>query len=141
MAEVVGREAVPCPGGQELGHGRWEQGWPLEMLESLRGCPAPRAGCVSGQLLTPDSPLCIAESLSCVRLFETPWIVARQAPLSMGFPRQEHWSGLPFPLPEDLPDPGIEPLSHVSSELAGRFFTTEPPVPKIQTVEVGFRSF
>ena len=59
----------------------------------------------------------------------------------MGFPRQEYWSGLPFPLPEGLPDPGIEPLSRVSSALAGRFFTTEPPVPKIQTVEMAFRSF
>ena len=41
----------------------------------------------------------------------TPWTVARQAPLSMGFPRQEYWSGLPFPPPGDLPDPGIEPES------------------------------
>ena len=40
-----------------------------------------------------------------------PWSVACQAPLSMGFSRQEHWSGLPFPSPEDLPDPGIEPAS------------------------------
>ena len=52
---------------------------------------------------------------SCQTL-ATPWTVARQAPLSMGFPRQAHWSGLPFPSPGDLPDPGIEPgspaLSH-----------------------------
>ena len=41
----------------------------------------------------------------------TPWTVARQAPLSMGFSRQEYWSGLPFPSPGDLPDPGIEPWS------------------------------
>ena len=47
-----------------------------------------------------------------------------QAPLSMGFPRQEYWSGQPFPSPGDLPDPGIE---LVSPALAGRFFTTEPP--------------
>ena len=46
-----------------------------------------------------------------VRLFETQWTVAYHAPLSMGFPRQEYWSGLPFPSPEDLPDPGIEPGS------------------------------
>ena len=46
---------------------------------------------------------------------------------SMGFPRQEYWSGLPFPPPEDLPDPGIKPMSPVSPALAGRFFTTEPP--------------
>ena len=51
------------------------------------------------------------ESLSRVRFFETPWTEAHQAPPSMGFSRQEHWSGLPFPSPGDLPDPGIEPRS------------------------------
>ena len=54
---------------------------------------------------------------------ETPWIGACQAPQSMGFSRQEYWSGLPFPSLGDLPDPGIEPAS---SALAGGFFTTEP---------------
>ena len=49
--------------------------------------------------------------LSCVQLFETPWTIACQTPLSMGFPRQEHWSGLPFPSPGDLSDRGIEPGS------------------------------
>ena len=49
--------------------------------------------------------------LSRVRLFATPWTVAHQAPSSMGFSRQEYWSGLPFPSPGDLPDPGIEPRS------------------------------
>ena len=53
------------------------------------------------------------KSLSCVWLFATPWTVAYQAPLSMGFSRQEYWSGLPFPSPGDLPDPGIEPRSPV----------------------------
>ena len=48
------------------------------------------------------------KSLSCVRLFAIPWTVAYQAPPSMGFSRQECWSGLPFPSPGDLPDPGIE---------------------------------
>ena len=56
--------------------------------------------------------------------FATPLNVARQTLLSMGFPRQEYWSGLPFPSPGDLPDPGIESTSHA---LAGGFFTTEPP--------------
>ena len=51
------------------------------------------------------------KSFSCVRLFEIPWTVAYQAPPSMGFSRQECWSGLPFPSPGDLPDPGIEPGS------------------------------
>ena len=55
--------------------------------------------------------LCLCESLSRVQLFVTPWTVAHQASLSMGFSRQEYWSGLPFPSPEDLPDPGIEPWS------------------------------
>ena len=63
------------------------------------------------------------KSLSRVRLFATPWTVGHQAPLSTGFPRQEYWSGLPFPPPGDLPDPGIKPSS---PELVGRFFTTEP---------------
>ena len=49
------------------------------------------------------------KSLSHVRLFATLWTVAHQAPLSMGFSRQEYWSGLPFPSPGDFPDPGIEP--------------------------------
>ena len=48
-------------------------------------------------------------SLSSIQLFVTPWMVAHQAPLSMGFPRQEYWSRLPFPSQGDLPDPGIEP--------------------------------
>ena len=51
------------------------------------------------------------KSLSRVRLFATPWTVAHQAPPSMGFSRQEYWSGVPFPFPEDLPDPRIEPGS------------------------------
>ena len=61
---------------------------------------------------------------SCVRLFATPCTVACQAPLSMEFSRQEHWSGFPFPAAGDLPDPGIEP---VSPSLASGFFTTAPP--------------
>ena len=56
-----------------------------------------------------------------------PWTVAPQAPLSMGFSRQEYWSGLPCPPPGDLPDPGIEPVSPISPALAGRFFTQMPP--------------
>ena len=63
--------------------------------------------------------------LSCfsrVRLFATLW--TRQGPLSLGFSRQEYWSGLPCPPPGDLPDPGIEPTSLLSPALAGMFFTT-----------------
>ena len=56
--------------------------------------------------------------------FVTPWTVTRQAPLSMGFPRQEYWNGLPFPSPRDLHDQGIK---FMSPALAGGFFTPEPP--------------
>ena len=62
--------------------------------------------------------------LSPVWLFVTLWTVARQAPLSMGFSRQEYWSGLPFSSPGDLPNPGIKPSSLMSLALKGRFFTT-----------------
>ena len=64
------------------------------------------------------------KSLSHIQLFVTPWTVAHQAPPSMGFSKQEYWSGLPFPSPGDLPDPGIEPTSPT---LAGGFFTNELP--------------
>ena len=64
------------------------------------------------------------KSLSHVRLFATPWTVAYQAPLSLGFSRQECWSGLPFPSPGDLPNPGIEPGSPV---LQADALPSEPP--------------
>ena len=63
-------------------------------------------------------------SFSRVQLFVIPWTAALQAPLSLGFSRQEYWSGLPCPPPGDLPNPGIKPVSLVSLALAGRFFTT-----------------
>ena len=63
----------------------------------------------------------------CVRLFVIPWTIACQAPLSMEFSRQEYWSGLSFPILEDLPDPGVKPKSLVFPELAGGFFIIEPP--------------
>ena len=69
----------------------------------------------------------VVQSLGRVRLFATLWTVAHQAPLSIGFSRPEYWSGLPFPSPGDLPDPGIEPTCPVSRALAGGFFTTVPP--------------
>ena len=64
------------------------------------------------------------KSLSCVRLFVTPWTVAHQAPPSMGFSRQEYWSVLPFPSPGDLPDPGTEARSPT---LLADALTSEPP--------------
>ena len=71
---------------------------------------------------------CCSGVHSCLTLFQPPWTVAHQAPLSMGFSMQEYWSGLPFPSPGDLPNPGIEPTVPA---LAGRFFTTEPPGKRI----------
>ena len=65
--------------------------------------------------------------LSRVWLFETPWTVAHQAPVSMAFFLQEYWRGLLFPSPGNLPHPGIESWSPVSPALEGRFFSTEPP--------------
>ena len=62
--------------------------------------------------------------LSHVQLFWNPLTEALQAPLSMEFPRQEFWNGLPFPPPGNLPDPGIKQASLPSPALAGRFFTT-----------------
>ena len=67
------------------------------------------------------------KSLSCVQLFVIPQTVAHQAPLSMGFSRQEYQNGLPSSTPGDLPDPGIKPVSLASPALAGRFFITVPP--------------
>ena len=75
----------------------------LKLLPPLHGLNQP-AGC------SPHMCMCV-QSLSHVRLFATLWTVAHRAPLSMGSPRQEYWSGLPFPSPGDLPDPGIKPGS------------------------------
>ena len=63
---------------------------------------------------------------SCLTLCGPMDYVAHQAPLSLGFSRQEYWSGLPFPRAEDIPSPGIEPVSPVFPALAGGLFTTEP---------------
>ena len=66
----------------------------------------------------------VLSGFSCIGLFATLWTIASQAPLSMGFPRQEYWCGLPYPSPGNLPDPGIEPESLTSPELGSRFFTS-----------------
>ena len=65
--------------------------------------------------------------LSRIQHFVTPWTTDHKAPLSMGFSRQEYWSGLPFPPPGDLSNPRIEPMSPVSPALVGGLFNTEPP--------------
>ena len=82
----------------------------LGVLFSLLSIPALKAVCVCAQLL------------SHVRLSATSRTAARQAPLSMGFSRQEYWSGLPFPPPGDLPNPGIKPVFPATPALAGGFF-------------------
>ena len=79
---------------------------------------------LSSQAAVSYLSLSYAQSFGHVQLFVTLWIVASQAPLSVGFSQQEYWSGLPFP--RGLHDPGIEPTSS-SPALAGRFSTIEPP--------------
>ena len=71
--------------------------------------------------------------LSCVRFFVIPQTVTHKAPLSIGLSKQGSWSGLPFPPPEDLPNPKIEPLSPVAPVLASWLFITEPPKKPIHT--------
>ena len=75
----------------------------------------------------PPVRACMLSRLSHVPLLATLWAVARQAPLSMGFSRQEYWSGLPCPSPGDLPKPGIQPGPLKSPTLVGRFCTTSAP--------------
>ena len=73
------------------------------------------------------SCVCVLCHFSCVWPFVTLWTIARQAPLSMGFSRQEYWSGLPYPPPGYLPDPGMEPATPASPALQADSFPTEPP--------------
>ena len=77
------------------------------------------------ELPSPEQRKCL-RAQSCPTLV-TPWIIAHQVHLSMGFPRQEYWSGLPFPTPEDLPAPGIKPASLSPPALANVLFTTVSP--------------
>ena len=84
--------------------------------------------------------MCMLSCFRCVWLFATLWIVACQAPLSMGFSRQEYWSGLPSPPPGSLPYPGIEVMSLMSPALSGRFFTSstswEAPIKGCEVVKL-----
>ena len=83
---------------------------------------------------------CCAQFFSHVRLFVTPWTLARQAPLSLGFSRQEYQSGMPCPPPGDLPNPEMERRSLASPPLAGRFFTAVPSG-KPQSLSILHKSF
>ena len=71
--------------------------------------------------------MCVLSHFSRVLLFVIPWTVAHQAPLTMGISRQEYWSGLPWPPPGDLPDPGTEPESPASPALQAGSLPAEPP--------------
>ena len=118
-------------------------------ISSFRGSSRPRdqtcisgVSCIAGRFFTAEpqgkprkfwySPIILNsflqfssfQSLSHVWLFATPWIVDNEAPLSIGFSRQVYWSGLPFPTPGDLPDPGIKPKS---SELQADSLPSDPP--------------
>ena len=84
--------------------------------------------------IPPCLTILLAWVISHVWLLVSPWTVARQAPLSMEFSRQEFWSGLPFPALRDLPDPGIKSTSLESPALADRFFITVPPEKPLQHV-------
>ena len=85
---------------------------------SIWHCKFTLCGATQAILFIHDGSLLISH----FQLFATLWTVTHTAPLSMGFPRQEYWRGLPFPSPGNLPDPGIEPISSVSC-IAGGFFT------------------
>ena len=79
---------------------------------------------------------CVLSHFSRVELFATPWTIAGQPPLSMGFSKQEYWSELPCTLPGDLPDPGIEPASLMSPALADKFFTTAAAAKSLSRVRL-----
>ena len=101
------------------------------MAQTVKNLPAmfnPWVGKMKYNIYIPPrqacTQVCMLSHFSHVRLFATLWTVAHQAPLSMGFSRQEYWSRVLCPPPGDLPNPGIESMSLKSPALLGRFFTT-----------------
>ena len=113
----------------------WNLWWVLSDLGLIKLNLSSRFSISRSSKITLTSPIhpfasvryvsaCMLSHFSHVWLFVTLWTAACQAPLSMGFSRQEYWSGLPCPPPGYLPNPGIEPTSLMSPALAGRFFTT-----------------
>ena len=93
--------------------------------EYWSGLPFPSPGDLPNPGFEPRSPTLKADTLPPVQLFGTPWTAAHQAPLSMGFSRQEYWSELPCPPPGDLSHPGIKPFSPA---LQTNYLPSEPPV-------------
>ena len=118
---------MPFPSLEDLPDLGTEPGSPPLLADHLLSEPP---GNLTGLYPTECECYCV-QSLSHIQLFGTAksckWTAASQLPLSMGFFRQESWSGLPFPTPGDLPDPAIEPLVSWSLALAGGYFTTVPP--------------
>ena len=112
---VLGPAEPPLPGGPVLHPHSPPQAYDGARSECRR---------IQASFLTRHPCAPVLHSFNLVRLFVTPWIVGPQAPLSVGFSRQEHWRGLPCPPPGDPPDPGTEPASQESPALAGGFFTT-----------------
>ena len=118
---TAGTEVKPCHQGPEL-----------EALEPVPQAPPDQRPRPSkgpgtqgrGGWHHPVARVCVLSRVQCCATLQT---VALQAPLTMGFSRQEYWSGLPFPPPGDLPEPGIELRSSAPPALPGGFFTTEPP--------------
>ena len=104
---MLGR-TFPVGCGRHKGHQGWIVGEPTQLFRSLK-------------LLQECDTAIKVKSLSHVGLFVTPWTVAYQVPPSMGFSRQEHWSGVPLPSPGDVPDPGTQ-VSHMVG-IVGRLFT------------------
>ena len=106
---------LTCVGASVTHH---KQVWRL-CIHAKSSCQEVRSSCMCTCSVT--------QLFSCIWIFVAPWTVAHQTPLSMGFSRQEYWSGLPVPPPWDLPNPGIKPGSPVFPALADRLFVTEPP--------------
>ena len=98
-----------------------------DMTERLPFLPFTFKGRLKTGICEDGLSLLMLSFFSHVRLCEILWTIAHQAPLSLGFSRQEYWSGLPRPSPGDLPLPGIEPVSPAAPAVACRFFTTDPP--------------
>ena len=106
--------------------GNWDEDWPFPEIPyvlDISICASKILFTIQLSALGVDLNAMLSH-FSRVWLFVTPWTATCQASLSMGFSRQEYWSGLPYPPPEDLPDPGNEPASLKSPTLASKFFTT-----------------
>ena len=90
----------------------------LSLLQGIVPTQGSNSGLPHGRRILYQLSVCVLSRFSRVRHCETPWTVAHQAPLSVGFSRQEYWSGLPCPSPGNLPHPGIESVSHSLLHLA-----------------------